>query len=68
MEKHLSQLDNKYQEVLKLRYFLDFDYKSIADIMKIPVGTVKSRISTGLKKLKESLGGEDIAEDYKNVD
>lgn len=58
LEIHLSRLNAKYQDVLKLRYFLDLDYQNIADIMKIPVGTVKSRISTGLKKLRESLGGE----------
>ncbi|MEA1962015.1 MAG: sigma-70 family RNA polymerase sigma factor [Bacillota bacterium] len=60
LEKHLSKLNLKYQEVIKLRYYLDLDYQSIADVIQIPVGTVKSRISTGLKKLKESLGGDDL--------
>lgn len=58
LENHLSKLNEKHQEVIKLKYFLDLDNKTIADIMKIPLGTVKSRISIGLKKLKESLGGE----------
>lgn len=58
LEAHLSKLTAKHQEVLKLRFFLDWDYQTISDILKIPVGTVKSRISVGLKKLKESLGGE----------
>lgn len=58
LQKHLSQLSPKQQEVLKLRYYLDLDYQSIAEITGIPLGTVKSRIFTGLKKLKESLGGE----------
>lgn len=58
LEKYLSQLSQRHQEVLKLRYFLDLDYQTIAKILKIPLGTVKSRISIGLKKLKESLGGE----------
>jgi RNA polymerase sigma-70 factor (ECF subfamily) len=55
LKKYLSQLNEKHQEVIKLRYFLDLDYQTIADIVKIPLGTVKSRISVGLKKLKESL-------------
>jgi RNA polymerase sigma factor (sigma-70 family) len=59
LERCLSQLDEKHQDVIRLRYFLDLDYKSIADIVKVPLGTVKSRISIGLKKLKESLGGEE---------
>lgn len=55
IEKYLSLLNVKHQEVLKLRYFLDLDYKSISNIVKVPIGTVKSRISIGLKKLKETL-------------
>ncbi|QZY56423.1 sigma-70 family RNA polymerase sigma factor [Crassaminicella profunda] len=55
LEKYLSQLNEKHQEAIRLRYFLDLDYQTIADIVKIPLGTVKSRISIGLKKLKESL-------------
>lgn len=58
LERHLSQLNAKHQEVLRLRYFLDLEYQIIAEILKIPLGTVKSRISIALKNLKESLGGE----------
>lgn len=60
LEKHLSALSEKHQEVIRLRYFLDLDYQSIADMIKVPVGTVKSRVFTGLKKLKESFGGETL--------
>lgn len=56
IEKHLEKLNQKYQEVLKLRYYLDMDYDSIAGILKIPIGTVKSRFHTGLQKLKQSMG------------
>ncbi|AOY77735.1 RNA polymerase sigma factor [Clostridium formicaceticum] len=59
LEEHLSQLNEKHQEVIRLRYFLDLDYKTIADLLKVPLGTVKSRISIGLNKLKESFGGEE---------
>ncbi|WP_425287115.1 RNA polymerase sigma factor [Proteiniborus ethanoligenes] len=58
VEEHLSRLNEKHQEVIKLRYYLDLDYQTIAEILKIPLGTVKSRISIGLNKLKESLGGD----------
>lgn len=58
LEQHLSRLSEKQQEAIKLRYYLDLDYQSIADILKIPVGTVKSRISIGLQILEKSLGGE----------
>jgi RNA polymerase sigma-70 factor (ECF subfamily) len=55
----MSKLNQRHQEVIKLRYFLDLDYNTIAAMLKIPVGTVKSRISIGLQKLKESFGGEE---------
>lgn len=55
IEKHWEKLNRKYQEVLKLRYYLDMDYEFIAAILKIPLGTVKSRIHTGLLKLKQSM-------------
>ncbi|WP_432666412.1 sigma-70 family RNA polymerase sigma factor [Wukongibacter baidiensis] len=58
LERHMAKLNRKHQEVLKLRYFLDLDYKSISDLLNIPIGTVKSRISIGIRRLKESLGGE----------
>ncbi|QGU96786.1 sigma-70 family RNA polymerase sigma factor [Clostridium bovifaecis] len=60
IEEHMSKLKEKHQEVIRLRYFLDLDYSTIASILKIPIGTVKSRISIGLKSLKESLGGEEV--------
>jgi RNA polymerase sigma factor (sigma-70 family) len=58
IERYLSQLNEKQQEVIRLRYFLDLDYETISNIIKLPIGTVKSRISIGLKKLKENFGGE----------
>lgn len=59
VEEHLSKLNEKHQEAIKLRYFLGLDYQTISNILKTPLGTVKSRISIGLKNLKESLGGDE---------
>jgi len=58
LEKHLLGLSEIHQEVIRLKYFLDMDYQTMAEILQIPVGTVKSRLNHGLKKLKDSLGGE----------
>lgn len=54
----IKTLSDKHQEVIKLKYFLDLDLKTISQICKVPVGTVKSRIFNSINKLKESLGGE----------
>lgn len=61
LDSVLSRFSPKHQEVLKLRFFLDLDYQTIADILKVPVDTVKSCISIGLEKLKVILRGEDFA-------
>jgi len=58
LAEHLALLNTSQQEAIKLRYFLDYDYQTIAEIMQVPLGTVKSRISIGLEKLRESLGGD----------
>lgn len=55
---HLEQLSQDQKEAIQLRYWLDYDYETIAHLTNVPLGTVKSRISNGLKKLKEHLGGE----------
>ena len=58
LEKYLSKLNENHREVIKLRYYLDLDYRSISEILNIPLGTVKSRLNIGMKNLKEALGGE----------
>ncbi len=57
IEEHLTKLNKKHQEVIRLHYYLDYDYQTISQLLHIPLGTVKSRMSIGIKKLKESLGG-----------
>jgi RNA polymerase sigma-70 factor (ECF subfamily) len=54
----MKTLNEEQQEAIKLKYLMDMDYESIAAISKVPVGTVKSRIFNGIKKLKEVFGGD----------
>ena len=50
---------NEYQkEAIQLKYFHDLDYETIAAITNVSVGTVKSRIFQGLKKIREEYRGE----------
>lgn len=55
---YLDCLNRGQQEAIKLKYFMDLDYETIARMTKVPVGTVKSRIFNGLAKLREMFGGE----------
>ncbi len=51
----ISRLDPEYREVLVLRDIQGFSYEEIRDILKIPDGTVKSRLFRGRDALKECL-------------
>ena len=49
----IEKLPDSLRETLLLAYFQDLKYREIADIQKIPVGTVKSRLHAALAKLTE---------------
>ena len=58
MQVLLSHLDGPQREAIELRYVHDLAYQTIADMTGVPLGTTKSRISVGMKKLKLMMGGE----------
>lgn len=49
----LSQMDQKYQEVIILKYLEDKDYQEISDIIKRPIGTVGTFLNRAKKQFKE---------------
>ncbi len=49
----VSKLTEPLREVVELGVFQDLPYAEVSAILGIPVGTVKSRMSNALKKLKE---------------
>jgi RNA polymerase sigma-70 factor (ECF subfamily) len=51
----LSRLDDSYRAAVALFYLEDCSYPEIADILQIPLGTVKSRISRGIAQLQRLL-------------
>jgi RNA polymerase sigma-70 factor (ECF subfamily) len=51
----LEELDDEYRLVVILRDMEDMDYRQIADVVGVPVGTVKSRLHRGRCVLKEKL-------------
>lgn len=53
--KTLNTLDEKYKEILLLRFFEEKSYEEIADILKIPAGTVAVRINRAKKQLQKQL-------------
>ena len=57
VQKCIDSLDDEYREVLVLRDIQGFSYDEIRDILKIPDGTVKSRLFRARDALKNGLKG-----------
>lgn len=51
----LALLPDTHREAVVLRYYQGLSHAEIADALNIPVGTVKSRLSNGLARLREKL-------------
>lgn len=55
IRKAISKLNTKYRTVVVLRLIEGYSTAETATILKLPVGTVLSRLSRGQQKLKEIL-------------
>lgn len=51
----LAQLREEYRLVLLLRFYQGFSLQEIAETLQIPLGTVKSRLSVGVQRLRTLL-------------
>ncbi|MDP4038546.1 MAG: RNA polymerase sigma factor [bacterium] len=54
----VNNLDDNYRLVVNMYYWQDLNYQQIADIMKVPLGTIKTWIARAKQKLKEQLDGQ----------
>jgi RNA polymerase sigma-70 factor (ECF subfamily) len=59
LEAALERLDEEFRAAVVLRDIEGLDYAEIADILKVPVGTVKSRIHRGRLMLRDLLEQEE---------
>ncbi len=53
IDKGLDQLPDNYKEIIILYYMEELSYKEIADIVRIPIGTVGIRLKRAKDKLKK---------------
>jgi RNA polymerase sigma-70 factor (ECF subfamily) len=58
MVELLGKIEASYQAPLALFYLEDYSYREIAEILEIPLGTVKSRIARGMAHLQGLLQRE----------
>ncbi len=54
----VARLPERLSQAILLRYFEELSEKDVAARLGVPVGTVKSRLHHGLRKLAESMNGE----------
>ncbi|WP_231930855.1 sigma-70 family RNA polymerase sigma factor [Botrimarina hoheduenensis] len=52
----IAELADDHREVLVLREFEDMDYQQIAEVLGVPVGTVRSRLFRARAQLRDRLG------------
>jgi RNA polymerase sigma-70 factor (ECF subfamily) len=55
----LASVDDAFRAPLALFYLEEYPYKEIAQILNLPLGTVKSRIARGIIRLQALLGLRD---------
>ncbi len=58
----LGGLPQAPHKVLKLAYFSGYTHIEIAELLELPLGTVKGRMRLGLKKLREHFESRGMAE------
>jgi RNA polymerase sigma-70 factor (ECF subfamily) len=61
VDRALAAIPEEFRAAVVLRDLFDLDYAEIADVLGVPPGTVRSRISRGRAALAEQLGNPDDA-------
>lgn len=60
MKDILQMIDQKYREILVLYYWEDLDYRSIANIVGIPVSTVGVRLNRAKTMVRKIIEQQDL--------
>jgi RNA polymerase sigma-70 factor (ECF subfamily) len=68
LSEALSKLSMDHREVIELAFYHELSYREIADVLKCPVGTVKSRMSYAKRQITRFLDQSDIVERYEKKD
>ena len=63
----LEELPEEFRAAVVLRDVADLDYAEIAEVLDIPIGTVKSRIARGRGQLADPLGNRTTPQDVERM-
>ncbi len=58
MREALAVLSGEQRRVIELSFFSDTPHAAIAQVLNLPLGTVKSRIRLALARLRDALGAD----------
>jgi RNA polymerase sigma-70 factor (ECF subfamily) len=56
VHKVLHELTSAQREAISLAYFGGYTHSEVSELLKIPLGTVKTRIRDGLIRMRDALG------------
>ncbi len=60
LKQALSTLEQRYRDVLVLRFLEERSYDDIADILQLPMGTVATLVSRGKQRLRKAYEALDL--------
>ena len=61
LARRVEALPPEFRTVIQLRFYEELPLKEISTVLNCPLSTVKTRLYTGLKKLRVSIEGEDFS-------
>jgi RNA polymerase sigma-70 factor (ECF subfamily) len=61
IDSALACLPEEFRQAVVLSDVADLDYPTIAEMLEVPVGTVKSRVARGRSQLRDLLGNPAVA-------
>jgi RNA polymerase sigma factor (sigma-70 family) len=62
MARALSRISEEHREVLTLAYFEGLSQREISRLTGLPLGTIKSRTTAALKRLRRVMEDDTVAE------